>query len=726
MPAVAAGALVAGLAAGTTFAAGVLTVGFSLTAFAGSLVLGAISYALTPKPKAPAFSQDVRGSNVSVRQSDLTRQFVYGHARVTRGYAHIQSTGLNGTMHMILILCEGELRSINEIWVNDYVIPPDWIDSNGNITQGRYAGYMTIRKHLGGQFQAADSSAVANMTAWTNDHRLQGTAYLYITMTKNQDVYPTGVPNFTAVVEGPAPYDPRTEENTWSTNISLYARDFITNSRYGFSAANEDIDDVNISAQANICDEIVDTESVLSEVSSISTSTNIITLDGDLLQYQFGDRVIISSTGDIPGGLSDEEEYYVIPYQIKTTPRILLAETLDDAMAKNAIDITSAGSGDITITKTGEPRYHGGGVFDSDSEPSRTLNDLSSCMAGRAVCIGGFWSLLAGAWRSPSLTLGLGDVRGQSISFKNALSISDSFNEVKGLFISSLTYYQPSDYPSAVYQQFIDDDNGVLSAKEINLPFCNRPTTAQRIAKIELFRGRQGIAIESYFSTKALQIQPGDTVNLSIPEYGWEPKIFEVTTFAFDVSDGNMVVKLNLRETAQAIYDWTQGEAIDFDPAPDTALPSPFNVVAPTGVGYNSRIVETQEADQLFIMQLQWDLHPDAFVQQFGDFELQFKKSVDLNWFPSFFVDGMITQSDLFSSSVGVPYDIRIRARNNLGVRSSWVTILGAVVGSSGGVGATFDWETFSDPVGSGLVEDWQTFSDPVGSGLTQDWGYFT
>lgn len=724
MPAVAAGAALSAIVAGSSIVGGSLVLGFSFTAFAGSLVLGALSYALTPKPKTPAFSQDVQGSNVSVRQSDLTRSFLYGHTRVTRGYAHMQSTGLNGTLHMIIMLCEGELRSINEIWVNDYSIPPDWIDSDGTVTQGRYAGYMTIRKHLGGHFQNADSSAVANMPVWTTDHRLQGIAYLYITMTKNQDVYPTGIPNFTAIVEGPALYDPREGANTWSTNIALYNRDFITNTRYGFAAAQEDVDDVNIAAQANICDEIVDTENDNAEVVSINTTTNIITLEGDLLRYQFGDRVIVSSTGDIPGGLSDEDEYYVIPYQIKTTPRILLAASLEDSMAKTAIDITSAGSGVITITKTGEPRYHGGGVFDSDAEPSRTLNDLASCMAGRAVCIGGFWSLLAGAWRSPSLTLDLGDVRGTSLSFKNALSISDSFNEVKGLFISSTTYYQPSDYPSAVYQQFIEDDGGILSPKEINLPFCNRPTTAQRIAKIELFRGRQGIAVDSYFSTKALQVQPGDTVNLSIPEYGWEPKVFEVTTFAFDVADGNIVIKLNLRETAEAIYNWSQGEAIDFDPAPDTSLPSPFNVVAPTGVGYNSRIVETQEADQVFVMQLQWDLHPDAFVQQFGDFELQFKKSSDSQWFPSFFVDGMITQSDLFSSSVGVPYDIRIRARNNLGVRSSWVTILGAVVGSSGGVGATFDWETFSDP--EVFFEDWQTFSDPVGSGLTQDWGFFT
>lgn len=715
-------AAVAAITIGTGGAAGI-AIGFSWTSFAGSLVLGGLSYALTPKPKKPALQQNnVGNSTVAIRQSNMTRQHVYGHTRITRGYAHMESTGLNGVLHMILILTQGELRSINEIWVNDYVIPPDWIDANGNITQGRYAGYMTIRKHLGGHYQNADENAVANMPDWKSDHRLQGISYLYITMTKNQDIYPTGVPNISAVVEGPSLYDPRIGDNRWSTNVSLYAHDFLRNSEYGFGVFSDDIDEVNVSAQANICDEIVDTENQSINVSSIDTSTDIFTLEGDLLLWQFGDRVTVSSTGSLPGGLSSDEEYYVIPYQVATTPRIKLAASLDESMDKTAIDITNAGGGVITITKTGEPRYHGGGLFDTESNLSETLNNLVSSMAGRAVCIGGYWTLLAGAWRTPDLELGIEDMRGTGMSFRNSLTMSESFNLVKGLFVSSINQYQSSDYPSARYEQFIAQDNGIESPKEINLPFTNRATTAQRIAKIELFRGRQDIVFNSDFSLKALQVQPGDTVELNIDRLGWPGKIFEVTEFTLDIASGNLVTRLNLRETAQAIYDWSQGEAIDYDPAPNTNLPNPYVVFSPTGVSYNSRVADTSGGDTLYIMQLQWDMHPDAFVREFGDFELQFKKSSDSEWLPSFFVEGSLTQSDLFSSQIGVPYDLRIRARNNLGVRSSWVTLLGAVVGSSGGVGTTLDYERFTDPIVYYL--DYETFSDPVV--YTEDYGYFT
>lgn len=713
-------AVVSGFSAATALG------GFSWASFAGSLILGGLSYALTPKPKMPNMPQNTGGSTVAVRQPDLTRQHVYGHVRITRGYAHMQSTGLNGTLHLILILCEGPLRAINEIWVNDYCIPNDWIDSEGNITQGRYRNYMTIRKHLGTDGQAADAKAIANMPVWTGDHRLQGSAYLYITMKKNQDVYPTGVPNVTAIVEGPSLYDPRVNGLRWTTNIAQYAADFLKNNVYGFGANDDDVDDVNTAAQMNICDEIVSTENLDTQVNSIATSTDIITLKGDVLQYQFGDRVRVLSTGSIPSGLSAGVDYYVIPYQIRTVPRILLATSLLNAMAKIAIDITSTGSGTITIRKTGEPRYHGSGVFDTEDNLTQTMNNLVNSMAGRATCIGGYWTLLAGAWRTPSLDLGISEVRGNGVGFKTDVPMSDSFNIVKGLYVSPVNFYQDSDYPSARYDQFIQDDNGIESPKEINLPFTTRPTTAQRIAKIELLRGRQGIVFTSDFYLGALQVQPGDTVNLNFERYGWEDKPFEITEFSFNVVDSNLVTSLTLRETGQGIYEWSGDEAIINDPAPNTNLPNPFDVLVPSGVNYNSRIVDTAGGDVIYIMQLQWDEHPDAFVREFGDFEIQYKLSADPEWLPSFFVDGSLTKTDVFNSSVNIAYDIRIRARNNLGVRSGWTTILNAIVGTSGGVGTTEDWETFSDPVGSGLVEDWETFSDPVGSGLVEDWGYFT
>lgn len=695
-------------------------VGFSIAAFAGSLILGGLSYALTPKPKKPNFDSSLlnKGQTVAVRQSDLTRQNIYGHTRITRGYAHMESTGLNGTLHQIIILCEGPIRAINEIWVNDYVIPTDWIDVDGNITNGRYAGHMKIYKHLGELDQAADSRAVANMTQWTADCRLRGVAYLYLIMYKDQDVYPTGVPNITAIVEGQDVYDPRSGGQIWSTNIALFCRDFITNGLYGFSALEDEIDEVNIAAQANICDEIVITKPVSMQCTAVADITNIITLKGDLLLFQFGDRVTVTAS-IFPTGLAADTDYYVIPYQIKTNPRILLATSLENSLNKVAIDISGNGSG-VVITKTGEPRYHGSGVIDSETPLSDSLNTLVNSMAGRAINVGGFWTLLAGAWRTPNITFGIDDIRGNGIGVKNSLSMGESFNVVKGLFVSSLSNYQNTDYPSAVYQQFIEEDGGIESPKDVNLTYTNRPTTAERIAKIELFRGRQDIVYTSSFSARGLLVKPGDNVYLDIDRLGWDQKPFEVTEFTFDIADGALVTKLTLRETAQQIFDWTSGEAIDYDPAPNTNLTNPFDVLAVSGVSYNSRFVETSGGDSIYVLSLQWDLHPDAFVTQFGDYEVQYKLEESSEWLPSFFVDGKVTSTDVLTASVNTFYDLRIRARNNLGVRSAWYTILGAVVGSSGGVSETRDYEFVYDP--TVFLLDYGSVADTVTD--SEDWGF--
>jgi len=727
MPQVAVGAVLSGVLAGSAIsAAGVLTVGFSLSAFAGSLILGGLSYALSPKPKKPssfnAASSDQPGT-VAVRQSDLTRTIVYGNTRVVRGYAHMVSTNENKDLHLIVMLCQGELRAIHEVWLNDYAIPNDWIDADGNVTQGRYAGYLKIRKHLGEADQDADSVATANIPEWTSQHRLRGIAYLYMVLNKNQDVYPTGVPNISAIVDGGAIYDPRLGTTAFTTNIALMAYDYIKAS-YGFASAVDDIDISNISAQANICDEIVDVTHVDYTATAVDAATDIITLSGDLLSLEYGDVVNVSSGGSpdlLPAGLTEDTDYYVIPYQVKGTPRIMLAASLSDAMARTPINLTTAGSTTMTVTKVGEPRYHGAGEIDTANSLSDNLSNLVNSMAGRAINIAGQWTLLAGAWRSPTLNLGIEDMRGSGVSIKNCLSMSDSYNSVKGLFSGQVTNYQESDYPVAQYDTYIDQDLGILAPRDLNLPYTTRPSTAQRIAKIELFRGRQDIAFTCDFSMKAMQLQPGDVVGITMDRIGWDDKYFEVTEFALDLNENGITTKLTLRETAEAIYDWSAGEAVDYDPAPNTTLTDPFNVAAPSSISYNSRLVETTAGDSIYMLQLQWDIHPDAFVREYGDFEIQFKKTDDTDWLPGFFVDGLLTQTDVVAASAGINYDLRIRARNNLGVRSGWSTIYGATAGSSGGVTSLEDYGSVADAPGSPLFDFGSVADAPT---ITGDYGF--
>ncbi len=714
MPAVVVPAVLSGVVAGSTMSA----IGFSLGHFALTLAIGGLSRALAPKPKKPSFGQQVTSNTFAVRQPAEAHKHIYGHTRISDVYAHMVGTTNNEKLHAFLILCASEITAIDEVWVNDYVIPSDWIDEDGNVTQGRYANVLRIRKHLGNANQAADEVAIAELPEWTVDHRLRGIAYLYITMTKNADAYPTGLPSFSAVVRGKPLYDTRTQSTAFTTNVALFANDFLTNERYGFGT--DDMDDTNVSAQANICDEFVTTADIAVDVDSIDTATDIITLDGDLNKFQWGDRVEVSGSV-IPSGLSAATPYYVIIYQTKDTPRIKLAATLADCMANNAINITSSGTA-VVITKTGEPRYHGAGVIETENELEDSLWSIVNAMAGRAIYTGGSWKLLAGAYRSPDIEFGTDDFIG-GISTRTKIPLSERFNVIKGLYISSINNYQPDDYPAMRVQTYIDADNGVEYPRDLNLNFVNRPTAAQRIAKIELLKSRQEIVFTAPCSMKGFLAQVGDTQEITIDRYGWSAKEFEVTGFTFNVDEQQrLTTNLTFRETDSSVYDWTSAEDASIDPAPNTSLPSPFTVEVPTGVSFSSRAIDTRDGDVVYSLTLNWASHPNAFVREFGDFEIQYKLSSASDFEPSFSVDGALTSTSVLTSSVNVSYDLRIRARNNLGVKSNWVTITGAVAGSSGGVGATQDWgEWVSSPSASQDWGDWT--SSPS---VTDDWGYFT
>lgn len=708
------------VAAVSSYAAS-FSIGSFLLSTAMSMGLSAISRALTPKPKGGNTSFGQSGLTTTVREPLTSRKVIYGQTRVSGPMVFVGGTSDNKYLHMVIVLASHEVQSIDEVWINDYVIPNDWINpTTGLVNQGRYNNIIRIRKYLGGTGQTASPELVSEIDGWTTDHKLSGIAYLYIRMEYNVDAFPGGIPNISAFVRGKKIFDPRVNATSFTTNAALFQYDYLSNSEYGLGAQ-DDINTSVIQSSANISDEIVDTASKNYTVSAVDTATEIITLSGDVLELYLADRVQVASTGSLPTGLSSSTDYYVIPYQFKDTPRLQLAASFDDAMAGTAINLTTAGSGTITITKTGEPRYHGGGVIDTEPYIEDNLKDLLSATGGLITYVGGKWLIKVAAYAAPTVTLTDDDFIAP-ISVQTRLSRKDRFNAIKGIFRSILNLDTPSDWPALASTTFAEDDLESIW-REYNTPFTQRAQNARRIAKIELLRARQEIAVTAICNLRALQIQCGDNVKVTNARMGWTEKVFEVTNFAL-TSDGNKEpnfgVKLTLRETDESVYDWNTSEEQDVDPAPNTNLPNAYDVSAVSGVAFNSRSVDTVGGDNFYILSLQWNVHPDTFVTNGGGYEIQFKQSSDSDWKPSFTVPGLVTYSDIASASVGVAFDVRIRAVNNLGVRSSWVTLLGAVAGSGGGVGTTEDWGNFG--AGPDTTEDWGDFSSVD---TTEDWGAF-
>lgn len=689
---------------------------FAVFAIAGtSMALSSLASSLSPKPKAQAvssFSTQATNRTLQIRQPITARRVGYGEVRMGGVLIYAASTENNKYLHLVLVLAAHEVESIDEIWVNDDIVANDHVDGSGNVTQGKYAGVMRIKKHLGGADQEADSDLVSEIPEWTTAHRGRGHAYIYVRMQGNRDVFKTGSPNFSAVVRGKKIYDIRDGAVSpvpplkWTPNAGLMSYDWLTDSTYGIEVPESRIQEEMAVSSINACDEIVSTQSISVIVDAINSSTDILTLDGDVLKFQRGDRVQCSSTGTLPTGLDIETDYYVIPFQFSEVPRIKLAASLDDAVASVAIDISSSGSGVHTITKTGEPRYYAGGILDTSFSLADNFLDVLSGMGGNVVCIGGEWSIFAAVYRAPDLSFNEDDLRAP-IEVQTRLPQRERFNAVKGVYSSPVNSWQPADYPSVVGSVYVSADGGRTSMQDIDLPFTQRAHTAQRLAKIALERNRREISSSYPAKLGAIQLQPADTVYIDNDRMAWASKIFEVTShrLIIDSSGGTPLlgVDMGLRETDSAVYNWSSSEEGGVAPALRSRFPNPFSVTVPVGVSLDSIPVATQAGDRTFKIKVSWDLHEDSFVRNNGRVEIQFRESFASVWrdFPP--VDGAAMVTELFQAEQDLLYDVRVRAVNALGVPSSWVSIEGFSVGSSL-IAETEDWESDSD-----ASEDWES-----------------
>ncbi len=102
----------------------------------------------------------------------------------------------------------------------------------------------------GGDLQAATG-------AWTEFHRLRGICYAYFILEFDRDVYPTGIPNISAVIRGAKVHDPRTGTTAWSANPALCILDYLKDDELGLGVSDAEVDEASFIAAANLCDEAV-------------------------------------------------------------------------------------------------------------------------------------------------------------------------------------------------------------------------------------------------------------------------------------------------------------------------------------------------------------------------------------------------------------------------------------------------------------------------------------
>lgn len=670
------------------------TLGRSLLA---NVVLGALGRVMAKKPTAAAgASMAAQGRLETVRQPLAARQVVYGRVRVGGVLTFFETTADNQTALMITTLTGHSVQAIRDVYFNDASALDYGLHGAGAAADGKFAGYSTIYRSSGTEGASQPfADLVARGLSWAATDLQRDCAKVHSTHTFSNEVWQTGVPQVSCVIDGVKDIiDPRLGSPTtsrWSNNPALCVAHYLASENGLAVTFGSEIDQAALIAAANVCDErVVLTGSRTATVSSIQVGGDAIILTAGSPHFDRGDGIRFSSTSTVPGGFTAGVTYYAIPHfegDVTTGQMILAASSYANAMAGTYMDISSEGSGTITITHYDEPRYRLNGAFSLNEKPQVIIERMLMAMAGKLVNSGGVWFIYAGAYSAPTLTFDEDDFAGP-IQIQTNMSRRDNANAIKGTFVEPSSRYQPVDFPPITSATYLSEDGGERVWRDVDYTaFVTSSTQAQRLAKIDLITLRLGLTVRARFRLSAFRMLTGATIAITNTQMGWSAKAFEVANCTLVIeNDGRLEVDAVLRETAAEVYDWSTSDEQLATLAPNTNLPDPTAIAAPTSLTFTQSAVLPDRGV------LEWTAPADSFVRSY---QVEYKLAADADWIVR--PEVKAARYDLEKLQPGA-YDFRVAAINVFGASSSYATTTGTVVsaqvtssysGSQDGIGVT-------------------------------------
>ena len=375
------------------------------------------------------------------------------------------------------------------------------------------------------------------------------------------------------------------------------------------------------------------------------------------------------------------------------------ASEIDDTAFIAAANICDE---DVPLDAGGtQKRYTVDGTFETASAPKKILENLLTACGGILTYTNGKFRLQVAGYRSPAITLVQGDFHG-SIQLAAKQSQAENYNAVKGVYSPSDNGFIPTDYPPIISNTFISEDNGETRYIDYDLPYTTDSARAQRIAKIVLFRNRQQIVIQAQLSMKGFDLAVGDSVNVTLPRYGFNSKVFEVAEWNIAIVGGQSLgVDITLRETNEAVYAWDAEETIFQED--NSTLPDPFVIPAPVVTATD--IVQTFQQGAITTLQVNVS-SPSVYANQF---EVEAKKAADADF------TSLGTQKagiyELVNVQDSTTYDIRARSISTFQTRSPFTTIQHTIAGK--GTSAPSNVSDFTlDYLGTNALLTWTPVTD--------------
>ena len=325
-----------------------------------------------------------------------------------------------------------------------------------------------------------------------------------------------------------------------------------------------------------------------------------------------------------------------------------------------------------------ENRYEANGVIVTSASPDENIGKLLSAMGGLIAYTGGRIVPYASAYRIPTVTLDEKHFVG-AINVQTKTSARDRVNSVKGVYVSETNAWQVTDFPTISSATYVTQDNNTVFFRDVVLPFTTSPSCAQRLAVLELRRAREEITFSARFRLEAMQVRAGDTVMITNAKLGWSSKVFEVMewNFASDGTPPQIFIDMTLRETDSEVYSWDVDEQIFVEDSPNTTLPNPFTLAAPTNLSLTADgTTQLVQADGTILPRIRVGWTPPAveFIQSGGSVVIEYKPAASTTYLTWNTVEGAQTEDYISSDiTIGTNYNVRIYGESFFGISTSYL-----------------------------------------------------
>ena len=168
---------------------------------------------------------------------------VYGFRRIGGVRVFVGVSGAdNEYLHVVLVLCEGEIESIENVYIDDTLS-----------TDEKFTGFLDITKYTGTTIQSADPTLVTAFSGWNSTHRLSGVAYLAIRFKYDQEVFGS-FPRITSDIKGKRVFDVRDSTTRYTANNALCTYDYLMSDIYGKGLLASEIHTQSVIDAANFCE----------------------------------------------------------------------------------------------------------------------------------------------------------------------------------------------------------------------------------------------------------------------------------------------------------------------------------------------------------------------------------------------------------------------------------------------------------------------------------------